>query len=290
MTRPLSDSEYVLLIEEFEGIRNDMLRLVEDSADLMKDVHPEHRLSAQNLLHYLALRSRDMRPLQSQLAALGLSSLGRAESHVFAAVEAVLFALRRLASLEGRAFPSPPERIDPATGQRLLDAHTEAVLGARPDRRGVAIMVTMPTEAADDYGLVAQLLAQGMDCMRVNCAHDGPDRWARMVEHLRRAVEQQGRPCRILMDLAGPKVRTGPLEAGPAVVKFRPQRDAYGRVTEAAHVWLFPEDGPRPAPTPADAALPVPRRVAAQPHRGRQGPVQGCTRGIPHAARRVNRR
>jgi len=28
----------------------------------------------------------------------------------------------------------------------------------------------MPTEAADDYGLVVELLARGMDCARINCA------------------------------------------------------------------------------------------------------------------------
>ena len=36
-------------------------------------------MSALNLAHYLAFRSRDLRPLQRRLMALGLSSLGRAE-------------------------------------------------------------------------------------------------------------------------------------------------------------------------------------------------------------------
>ena len=137
MSDPSSHTEYLRLIEAFESIRNDMLRLVEDSADLMKDVHPEHQLSARNLLHYLALRSRDLRPLRLRLAAVGLSSLGRAESHVFAAVEAVLHALRHLASSDDGIVPPSPGGIDLATGQQLLDAHTEAVFGARPDRRGV---------------------------------------------------------------------------------------------------------------------------------------------------------
>ncbi len=85
--------------------------------------------------------------------------------------------------------------------------------GRRP-RAGVRIMVTMPSEAADDYHLVHDLLQQGMDCMRINCAHDDAAAWLRMIEHLRRAERSLGRPCRIVMDLAGPKLRTGPLEAG----------------------------------------------------------------------------
>ncbi len=269
MTRPRHRNQWDSLIEEFARIREDMLRLVEDSADLLPDVHPDQRASARNLLHYLALRSRDLRPLQARLAATGLSSLGRAESHVLAAVESVLSVLYRL---DGRpAAESDPQDcpIDLAEGQRLLDAHADAVLGPRPaDRGGVAIMVTMPSEAADDYTLVSQLIEQGMDCMRINCAHDDPERWQRMIDHLARAVEHHGRSCRILMDLAGPKIRTGPLEPGPAVVKLRPERDACGKVTEPARVWLFDEEQPQPAPTPSDRALPVPGSWLRQLVRG----------------------
>ncbi len=253
-----SGNEFGRLIGEFESIRDDMLRMVEESADLLRDVHPQHQPSARNLLHYLALRSCDLRPVQARLAAAGLSSLGRAESHVLATVEKVLSVLRTLSGRRGTEEPHSPDEVDQAAGRRLLDLHTEAVLGSRPAGRGVAIMVTMPGEAAGDFTLVAQLLKQGMDCMRINCAHDSADEWRRMIEHLRRAEEHNGRSCRILMDLAGPKVRTGPLEAGPAVVKFRPKRDPCGRVLEPAHVWLFDEERPRTAPTPAEASLPVP--------------------------------
>ena len=258
MTTSPPPEEIARLIDDVESVRRDMVKLVDDSSDLLQHVHLLHRESARNLLHYLALRSRDQRPLQARLAAAGLSSLGRAESHVLAAVESVLAVLRGLAGAIPGAEDDASPRTDLAAGQRLLDAHTEAVLGPRPAGRGVAIMVTMPSEAADDYTLVSQLLQQGMDCMRVNCAHDGPDDWGRMIEHLRRAEERHGRPCRIIMDLAGPKVRTGSLEPGPAVVKIRPRRDAFGKVVDPARVWLFSETSPRPAPTPPDAALPVP--------------------------------
>ena len=119
-------------------------------------------------------------------------------------------------------------------------------------------MVTMPSEAADDYTLVQHLVEHGMDCMRINCAHDDEAAWGRMIEHLRRAEQATGRKCRVLMDLAGPKLRTGPLEPGPAVVKVRPTRDAFGRVTRPARVWLSARERPRQPPTPADADARVP--------------------------------
>ncbi len=225
-------------------------------------VHPNYRESARNLLHYLALRRRDRRALQLRLAAQGLSSLGRAESHVLATVDAVLGVLRALA---GSSPPVAEPRAEAALagvdferGQRLLAEHTEALLGPASPGRSVRIMVTVPGQAADDYGLIHDLLEKGMDCLRINCAHDTAAMWLRMIKHLRRAERALGRPCRVVMDLAGPKLRTGPLEPGPAVVRIRPTRDVLGRVVAPARVWLTPAGVHEPPPSPAAACLPVP--------------------------------
>src|SRR6516165_6440798 len=96
----------------------------------LDEVHANYRHSARNLLHYLALRRHDLRPLQLRLAALGLSSLGRAESHVLSNINAVLEAAHRLAC-DNRP-PSPPDTcaVDFAKGQRLLAEHTEALFGS----------------------------------------------------------------------------------------------------------------------------------------------------------------
>jgi pyruvate kinase len=89
-----------------------------------------------------------------------------------------------------------------------------------------------------------------------------------MIANVERAFERHGGSRRLLMDLAGPKIRTGPLEPGRAVVKIRPKRDVRGRVTEPARVWLFSDEQPRPSPTPADASLPVPAGWLRQLARG----------------------
>jgi len=62
------------LLWELADIRSDMLKLEAGYRAKMADVHPAYRRSASNLLHYLALRQRDMRLWQESLAALGLSS------------------------------------------------------------------------------------------------------------------------------------------------------------------------------------------------------------------------
>lgn len=160
-----------------------------------------------NLAHYLAVRHHDLRDLQRRLMRHGLSSLGRMEGRVLPTLDAVAFAL---AALAGR--PAPVEEPTEAAffaGETALAVHTEALLGApRPHRRG-RIMVTLPGEAADDGALADRLVAAGMDVARINCAHDDPDAWRRMAGHVRAAATRSGRAVPILMDIAGPKIRTG---------------------------------------------------------------------------------
>ncbi|QDV52860.1 pyruvate kinase [Gimesia fumaroli] len=266
----LTSEDYEPVLKELATIRSEMVIEADRSRSLLDQVHPCYRESARNLLHYLALRHHDIRPLQIRLAALGLSSLGRAESHVMATVDAVLDVLHRLAGHSLEQSAAEPAVINFATGERLLVEHTETLLGPAVPGRWVRIMVTMPSEAADDYHLVHDLLQQGMDCMRINCAHDDATAWLRMIEHLRRAEKSLGRSCQVIMDLAGPKLRTGPLEPGPAVVKIRPRRDLLGQVTAPARVWLFAETNPQPSPSPADACLPVPEPWLSRMHQGEE--------------------
>jgi pyruvate kinase len=199
---------------------------------------PSMRASARNLAHYLAVRRHDVRALQDELARLGLSSLGRMEAHVMAALQAVLQVLHTLGgeTIPGDVLERPPITFD--TGAAMLAEHTSAILGPAPQGRQTRIMVTMPGEAADDPDLIRGLVEAGMGIMRINCAHDSPMTWERMVNHLRQAERDLRKRCLVSFDLAGPKLRTGPIAPGPAVVKWRPTRDSMGQVTAPARVRL----------------------------------------------------
>jgi pyruvate kinase len=220
-------------------------------------IHPTYLKSARNLAHYIALRHRDIRPLQQELAELGLSSLGRAEAHVMATLDAVLAAVHGLA---GRSWQHSPRGLDFLEGNKLLREHTETLLGPNPAKRAVRIMVTLPGEAASDYQLVRELVAHGMNCMRVNCSYDDRQAWVAMAEHLKRARRELGKECRLSMDLAGPKLRVGPLEPGPEVVKVRPVRDVTGMVLKPAKIRLIPQAH---ATAVANGAEPLPIPIAA---------------------------
>ena len=239
------------LLDAMRALEAELGRAEVAAGRLLEGLHPEHRQSGRNLLQYLTLRQHDVRALQGRLARLGLSSLGRSEAHVQRSVGQVRAVLETLAGIEPTPVQGPVGFVE---GASLLEARAEALLGPRGDRP-TRIMVTLPSEAAGDAALVEALVQEGMDCARINAAHDGPDDWVAMAGHVRRAAAEAGRICAVQVDLAGPKLRTGPVASRPGVVKLRVRRDDVGRVTGPARAWL---DGGGPVPAGAPAVIPVP--------------------------------
>ncbi|MEN9225445.1 MAG: pyruvate kinase [Thermostichus sp. HHBFW_bins_43] len=172
---------------------------------------PDFLFSALNLAQYLALRRHDLRELQTALIPWGLSSLGRIEARVLPNLDAVIATLKHICGQEGP--PHHPPLAALFEGQRLLHRHTEDLFGPPLPHRRVRILVTLPTEAAFDEALVKEMLRRGANCVRINCAHDTPALWQQMIDHTRRAAQELGVNCKVLMDLAGPKIRTGPVLA-----------------------------------------------------------------------------
>ncbi len=244
------------LIPALEKLREDAISMEHHYLKTVADIDPLYRSSARNLLHYLALRRSDIRNLQQSLELLGLSRLGRAEAHTLSSLDAVLNALHALAGLKKKAPDLAPD-VENRIGGKQLDEHATRLLGAASGRHVTRIMVTMSSEAATDARLVHDLLAAGMDIMRINCAHDDADAWLSMIRHLRDAEQLLGRSCKVYADLAGPKLRTGPVRAVGRLVEVKIKRDARGFMTMPAKVWLTPA-GCREAPLlSVDATLPM---------------------------------
>ena len=256
---PQQPADYEDLINQLLSIRDDLLS--------MQGLHLSHSKqldSTRNLLYYLALRSHDLRPLQMKLAQMGLSSLGRAECNVLANLDAVLRLLHQVVQRPWKPSQLEPPVLDYETAQQLLEDHTEALLGHQPADRDVRIMVTMPSKAAQNYRFIHDLVESGMNCMRINCAHDDVAAWSNMIKNLRKAEEATNNSCRIIMDLAGPKLRTGALEPGPAVLKLRPKRDQFGKVVLPVRVWLTYQEAPALTLTTTYQTLQVNRDWLAQ--------------------------
>ena len=246
-------------------LRDEALRLEKEYADEIKRIEPSYRASARNFIHYMSLRRHDIRELQRDLASVGLSSLGVMEPHVMASLNAVVGILQRLTGARKIRYPEAP--VDFRTGPLLLKDQTDDLLGAGPQHRSVRIMVTMPCTAATDPELVEELLAAGMDVMRINCAHDGPDAWRAMVKNLRSAERKLGRMCKVQADLAGPKLRTGRLRPSGNVLKVKPSRDPLGRVVRPGRVVFVSGEVPVSSVSGERYVIPISGEIiaAAQP-------------------------
>ena len=179
-------------------------RRLEGWRDAIAD--PDYLPSAHNLACYLSFRHRDLRPLQRELMALGLSSLGRCESRVLPTLDATVEALET-------RLGHPPGRPDAAAaffdGPRRLAERTEALFGPLRPGWQTHVMVTLAADLADDEPTMDQLVQSGMCIARINCAKEGPEVWSALAANARRAGRACGHPVRVAMDLCGPRARTG---------------------------------------------------------------------------------
>lgn len=173
----------------------------------------DYRKSAANFAAYLALRRHDLRPLQDELMVLGLSSLGRLESRVLAGLQALRASLAAVAQQPVGRRPSEAAFF---SGQTLLARRTQETLAVRPGGRPVGLLVTCPPEAADGPAFMRALAELRVEAVRINCAHDDAETWARMIRHARAAARRTGHRMRVFMDLAGPKIRTGQVRSPKA--------------------------------------------------------------------------
>lgn len=194
--------------------------------------------SACNLAHYLAMRQFDLRHLQDRLAQAGLTSLGRAEASVLSTLDSLIDVLKR--ATDKHYVPSEKNFSEYGfnRGRQLLEQHTIELFGPFHELGRAHVMVTLSTEASRDFTLVRSLLEKGMTCARINCAHDDPVIWQGMISNVRRAETEMSRSCRILMDLAGHKIRTGPIALGPSIHHIRVQKDWTGKVVAPGYLIL----------------------------------------------------
>lgn len=240
----LADPDLELLLDELVELQQDVRAVRDETLARWQPAlkRPDFLPSARNLAAYIGLRRWELRDLQRRLAPLALSSLGRCEAHVEASLEGVTLGLRTLAGQEAGTHGLARLGEEIRDHQARLRSTTLELFGAPSSGRETRIMVTLPTEAAWDAELVRELLAEGMDVARINLAHDNPRAWTAMVANVRRAETAMGRTCRVLMDLAGAKLRTGAVATLPPAIHIKVKRDSRGQVLQPAAVIL---DGAR---------------------------------------------
>ena len=237
--RPDTNSQKSALAQKLEVLYSEILERVTSVCPNFRSCDPDGACSRDNLLAYLVLRGHDLQELQLELADLGLSSLGRLEGSVLASLQHVMVHV-------GAVLPETPLSVpDLKSAHSLLAKRSRALLGRPRVARSTRIMVTLDASIIHQSDLLEQLLLEGMDIARINCAHDSATEWAQIIkairqaeERLTRAGQSVGRRCRILMDLAGPKVRTGPLERETRPLKLSVPKDGDGRPSRLLEGYL----------------------------------------------------
>jgi pyruvate kinase len=210
--------------QQLHDIEHKMETAVRSRTLQLKNIRTSQTLAAKNLIHYLVLRNEDIRTLQNALHIHGLSSLASSESHV----------RRQLQSIQQRLGKHyTPGELDECTyeyNQKQIEEKSKLLFGDKREVDIPYIMITFDVSFADNYALIKNLLQNGMNVARINCAHDNEAIWSRMIQHLKRACRHTGLSCKVYMDMAGPKIRTRLLGKGKEQGKVK--------IKEGEIVWL----------------------------------------------------
>jgi len=227
------------LIQDIDLIVSKILKIEAKYKTQIEKLDSSFKRSAQNLIHYRALRTIDISRLQKKLGVLGLSSMASVESNVLSTLQRCRFILTKLIGEVPAEHVKQSISIKKAA--KIQRKNAKNLLGYRSKGRRVRIMVTLPSEAATNYDLVHDLIEAGMNTARINCAHDDAEKWERMIENVVKAGVKLKKNCRISMDIAGPKIRTGSIEPRSRIVKFDASRNKLGKKVGAARIDLVAE-------------------------------------------------
>lgn len=209
-------------------------------------INIENEKSRDNLLCYLTLRKHNLENLQMRLAEQGLSSLGRLEGYVLTGIKQVLNHFH--ISHTNQSSSSSLQEVTYKEGQSILAKRSRLLLGRPREGRTTRIMVTLDVDAALQPQLMEELLTHGMDIARINCAHGTKKEWKMIIEAIRDAEERLiqreqdvKRKCRIVMDLAGPKIRTGPMPLEVRPLRIVVPKDVHNRPVRMVEGFLDSE-------------------------------------------------
>lgn len=228
------------LLQKVESLEKNALNIEAASKDELRHIHPDHKDSARNLLHYLAIRSHDLRSLQKDLSVLAISSNGHAESYALSSLQKIKYLLSALAGTPLEITDNNCLSYDESATQ--LKNNTTALLGRASFNGETKIMVTLPTEAADDYNMVLHFIKKGMQIARINTAHDTPELWEQMILNIRKAADATGKDVKLYMDMEGPKIRTGKIKQEHAIKDGTKVKDPCIHLYKGSKITLIKAD------------------------------------------------
>lgn len=213
-TFPIDQQE---LAKRIESIYHHITLKVNHDVQEKYELKDEALLCHSNLISYLALREQNLAGLQQQLMEIGLADLTESHTHILYTLEKIFFHLNSSPSSQTNVpIPTPQQ------SREILKLRSKALFGVEHP----AIMVTVDSKILNEPCQLEELLLNGMNIVRINCAHDNREIWKRIHDLLRETEKRlrlegkyQDTACKIYMDLAGPKVRIGKLPTTPIYIQ-----------------------------------------------------------------------
>lgn len=157
--------------------------------------------SKENLKAYNLLRKKHTFELESMLLQAGFTTFSNIHPHIHYSIHKMQnnYNMKKIHDLKDTP-------LTPEVSHQIKQNRNVSLLG----KNKTSIMVTLQASMLENPKIIHDLLSQGMNIARINCAHDSPAIWKRLVETIRRAESElgmNGPPCKIHMELAGPKIR-----------------------------------------------------------------------------------
>src|SRR5688572_15510189 len=84
--------------------------------------------------------------------------------------------------------------------------------------RRAKIVATIGPASESEVNL-RELMLAGMDVARINMSHGEREHHGEVIDRLRRVAKDLKKPVAVMIDLSGPKIRTGKMHAGEVTLK-----------------------------------------------------------------------
>ncbi|KAI4307130.1 hypothetical protein L6164_030349 [Bauhinia variegata] len=229
------------LIDKMKAVHLHVLASEQWNASILKLCHRNYVASATNLIHHLALKYLDIEQLKEDASSIGLWNLETINSCI---LPSIATSIQLMENNAGNVTQKTLHQQKLAmitmhnTMRKKVVSHRNILLGSLQEEKSTHIMVTVGDEAINSDELITNILKAGASVIRINCAHGNPSVWNEIINKVKRSSQMLEKACRILMDLAGPKLRTSKLKPGRSVIKISPKKNATGNVISPAQVWL----------------------------------------------------
>ncbi|WP_158589638.1 MULTISPECIES: pyruvate kinase [Clostridia] len=210
-----------LYSKEIINLYNKIITIQDSFPKIYPTLHQQ--FSAENLLAFMELKNNIKQAMMHYLKEKGLHL-----AYIDYIIKGLFNTCQNLNN--GRLTLSTPstELYTQAIRRKHSTFHTNQNLSPE-------IMVTLDISLISAPTVIREFLLNGMTIARINCAYGDQNDWLNLIKTVRQVERDLAcsginlPKCKIYMDLAGPKIRVGPIQKITYPFKIKIKKDRFGR-------------------------------------------------------------